>query len=107
MRYRTENIWATRYVAGKNAVRQLLVPMYDDVEVLETERGTEVVKTPFGQWPTTCAVDLPTDGPLAARLPGDHSPNAQIEWGGSREADQADAEVLSRLSAPCRHGIVR
>lgn len=107
MRYRTENIWTTRYVAGKNAVRQLLVPASDDVEVFETESGVEVVRTPFGEWFTTRAADLSTDGPLAARLPGDHSQNFQIEWGGSREADQADAEVLSRLSAPCRHGIVR
>lgn len=95
MEHRTEDVWATPHVAGKNVVRQLLVPTCDDIEVFETEPGIEVVKTPFGQWPTTCTADLPTDGLLAARLPGDHSPNAQIEWGGSREAAQASEVIQS------------
>lgn len=43
MEYRTEDVWATPHVAGKNVVRQLLVPTCDDIEVFETEPGIEVV----------------------------------------------------------------
>lgn len=65
----TEDVWATPHVAGKNVVRQLLVPAYDNVDLLETDSGLEVVSTPFGQWPVAGAADLLTDGPLVARLP--------------------------------------
>ncbi|GAA2099123.1 hypothetical protein GCM10009841_12840 [Microlunatus panaciterrae] len=95
MGYRTEDVWATTHVAGKNVVRQLLVPAYDDVEVLETEAGVDVVNTPFGQWTVTRAANLPADGPLAARLPIRRSKNAQIRWAGSREAIQASEVIQS------------
>ena len=61
MEYRTEDVWATPHVAGKNVVRQLLVPAYDNVEALEAESGLELVSTPFGQWPVTRAAELPTE----------------------------------------------
>lgn len=95
MAYRTEDVWATPHVAGKNVVRQLLVPAYDNVEALEAESGLELVSTPFGQWPVTRAAELPTDGPLAARLPVRRSKNAQIKWAGGREAVQASDVIRS------------
>lgn len=95
MGYRTEEVWANQHVAGKNAVRQLLVPAYDNVEVLETELGHQVVSTPFGQWPVTRTAELPTAGPLAARLPARRSKNSRITWVGDREAVQASDVVRS------------
>ena len=95
MEYRTEDVWATPHVAGKNVVRQLLVPAYDNVEALEAESGLELVCTPFGQWPVTRAAELPTEGPLAARLPVRRSKNAQIKWAGGREAAQASDVIRS------------
>ncbi|HET7476207.1 MAG TPA: DEAD/DEAH box helicase family protein [Dermatophilaceae bacterium] len=95
MGHRTEDVWATPHVAGKNVVRQLLVPAYDNVDVLETDSGLEVVNTPFGQWPVARAAELPTEGPLAARLPVRRSKNAQIRWEGGREPVQASDVIRS------------
>ena len=56
MEYRTEDVWATPHVAGKNVVRQLLVPAYDNVEALEAEsvacheHGTGVAGFLPGSW---------------------------------------------------------
>lgn len=95
MGYRTNEVWATPHVAGKNVVRQLLVPAYDNVEVLEIESGPKVVSTPFGQWPVTHDAELPTEGPLAARLPARRSKNSQIKWAGGQEAIQASDVIQS------------
>ena len=95
MGYRTEDAWATQHVAGKNVVRQLLVPAYDNVEVFKTELGPEVASTPYGQWPVTRTAELPTEGPLAARLPARRSKDSQITWVGGREAVQASDVIRS------------
>lgn len=95
MGYRTEDVWATSHVAGKNVIRQLLVPAHDDIEVLETIESTEVVRTPFGQWPVTRDTDLPAEAPLTARLPVRRTKGARVSWTGGQGLIRASEVIQS------------
>jgi superfamily II DNA or RNA helicase len=82
----TGNVWAPELQIGQNAVRQLLVPAHDDVEVLTQGDGTALVRSPYGVWPGRRGANIKPDEPLTAFFPVLDSGNGAIKWRGSRQA---------------------
>lgn len=85
---RTDYVWATTEVMGKNTIRQLLVPAHDGLE-LENSKSTHV-QSNYGRWPTVSGTNGQFGSELQAVLPEDGSSSQDITWTGSRKPIPAD-----------------
>lgn len=83
MKVSTQNVWAEQRLIGGNRVRQLLVPMSDDL-ILKTTDSSMAVAGPAGEWPAIRAGSTTSAAQLTACLPTVDRASVRATWCGPR-----------------------